>query len=194
MLKKILGFVFLSCAFSGVSQANTERPSLLRLHAIKHSQQIKQNTSTIDPGFIGNWSGTCIDDGYQYTLKVVIDETHLIREELTNDYGSNKTEYYLNSIDSEGMSDQTMYMHSTSKLRLAANKALAVDETVTSANQNQFGDNADNALQAYISTTTYAVKNNQLDVTTVGKRLVGGQSADNAYNFSCTINKENISQ
>lgn len=188
MFKKVAGFLFLGCVFSSVTVASTEKPFLFHHHAIKQPHHFKQNNSTIDPGFIGTWSGVCTDDGYQYTLKVVIDDTHLTNEETTKEFGSDKKMYYLNSIDFSGISDKAIYLHSISRLRQAANNTLAVDVSDTMTNQNL--SDAGNDLTAYIGTTTYSVKNNQLLVDTAGNRFIGGQS-DGTYSYSCTINKEN---
>jgi hypothetical protein len=188
MFKKIAGFLFLGFLSSGVSLAATEKPFLFHHHTFKKSHQFKQSNSAIDPSFIGTWSGVCTDDGYQFTLKVVIDDNHLINEETNKDFGSNKTTYYLNSIDSAGMSNQDMYSHSISRLRQAANNTLVVDLIDAMANQNL--SDTDNGLTSYIGTITYSVKNNQLVIDTVENRFIDDQS-NGSYNYSCTINKEN---
>lgn len=188
MYKRSIGLVLLGCVLSNAGFASIVKIFVPTNPVMDKSNIYPSNSaqhSTINPDFIGDWSGACKNNGYKINLKVGITSNSLDME-VSDDNGTMNSEHYLlDLLNSTSDTSSAFFNKKISKLRVGANDTVILEETTASGFMQ---DNVSQAMQSTLGALTFSLKKEQLVLDSQVK-LFQGLEEFTSYNFTCAINK-----
>jgi hypothetical protein len=195
MFKRSIGLALLGCALSNIGFASITKTFVPTEPVMKKSNISRLNNaqhSTINPYFIGDWSGACKINDYKVNLKISITSNSLNMEASDdNDNGTDSEDYILDSVNSTSNTTNGFFNQKISKFRIGANDTLVIEETTASGFIQNNG--SENSQYTSIGALTFSLKNEQLVLNTHVKLFIGLEEM-NSYNFTCAINKSQLAR